>query len=362
MSDFSQFFGGVSGGAGGSCGSVYSAVKPPAFSSIGNLQNINATAGVTDSFLMPNNRDKLLALNVNPAAYGGADIVSGNWETNTLNWQIDNTSLGSGAAISGFVYNNVTDKYYFACEGSSVSTNNGLFEIDQYTGAYTRINTIVPEFMSASGLSGAGYASFGSHEGSCVYVDSEGNYIWRAGNTYKKFNGTTFAPMQTRSLVAGYGNSNDWYYTDDTTLRVKYVTEYGGAVTASAARVTSSRPLLIIERGNQRRLIDINSIDVFGARWRNDYSPSAVTTLQAYPYAALATHVQSITPMCPVVRKCQFFGDGVRLGLATRNETVVMSDSFLVDRIDYNRWLQDIATAAGMREANETFYGGWVNV
>ena len=60
MSDFSQFFGSSANGVTGGM-NIFSNIKPPKFSAVGNLQNINAVDGKTDSFLIPSIRDRAMA-------------------------------------------------------------------------------------------------------------------------------------------------------------------------------------------------------------------------------------------------------------------------------------------------------------
>ena len=361
MSDFSQFFGTTSAGGSTSGMNIYSNIKPPKFSAVGNLQNINAVDGKTDSFLIPSIRDRVLALNVLTAGNGNGDITTATWDTNVLIWDITNTNLGVGASINGFAYNHILDKYYFTCSGSATTANNGLFEINISTGAKTKLSNTLPEFMSAAGLSAGSYLSYPAHEASSAYVDSDGNYIWRVGDLYKKFN-TDFTAIQTRSLNAGYTNRAEWYYTADMTTRVRYTDKYRGAVNANTAEVQGSEQYLVIERGKQRRMISISSREVFSAGYRDDYHPAAATTLPVYPNNPLQLHVRSKAPMCPTMVTAPFFGDSLRLGLGTRNESVAMGDAFLVDRIDYDRWITDVADATGMRDSVEVYYGGWVNV
>lgn len=359
MSDFSQFFSSSAAGTSNSGMNIFSGISPPAFSSIGNLQNINSTDGKTDSFLIPSLRGNILALNVNPPDV--ADITVGTWDTNVLVWNITQSTLGSGAVIQGFVYNQVLDKYYFTCSGSASPANNGLFEININTGSRTLLSATLPEFMSSAGLSAGGYETYPQHDGSVAYVDSDGNYIWRNGNVIKKFN-SSFTPIQTRSLVTPNENRVQWYYTDDMTTRVRYASTYKGAVTYSGVTVQAGDHFLVIERGKQRRMLNISARDVFNAGYRNDFHPAATTTEPTPPHSALADHVKSICPMAPNISFAPFFGDSIRLGLETRNTGNKMGDAFLVDRVDYNRWITEVADAAGMREAVEVFYGDWVNV
>lgn len=360
MSNFSQFFD-ASGGQGGSGFNIYSGVVPPKFSSLGNLQNINTSDGITDNMLIPSQRELIISVNVGSVGSGNGDITVADWQGNSLVWEIKQSSLDPAAVITGFVYNPVLDKYYYAVQSSGITAQNGLFEINVLTGTQTKISDTLPEFMTSAGLFAAGQSVFQLHKASVAYVDSSGNYIWRSGNIMKKFN-SSFTPIQTRSIVAGYNNNVNWYYSDDTKLRARFVQSYRGAVTAQAATVVGGRPLLVIERGKQRRMIDINAVDIFKARYRDDYNPSAVTTAQAQPYTALLDWQKSIAPMVPLMQSGPFFGSDLRLGLDTRNQAVSMSDAFLVDRVDYDRWLNDIADAAGMRPAVESIFGAWVNV
>jgi hypothetical protein len=361
MSDFSQFFSSTTAASSGGGMNIFSGIKPPKFAATGNLQNINTLDGKTDSFLIPSLRGKLLALNVVPDGTRRSDITVGTWDTNVLVWEITANSLGASAVIHGVVYNNVLDKYYTAISGADSALNNGLFELNITTGAKTKLSDTLPEFMSASGLSAGGYSAYNLHEGSVAHVDSDGNYIWRVGDTIKKFD-TNFTAIQTRTLDPQFQNRTDWYYTDDMTTRVRYASVYNGAISASGTSVQSSDHFLVIERGQQRRLVNVSSRDVFNAGYRNDYHPSGALTLPTFPNSTLANHVKSIAPMAPTVTTAPFFGDGIRLGLETRNEPTSMGDAFLVDRIDYNRWISDIADASGMRQAVEVYYGGWVNV
>lgn len=362
MSNFSQFFNSSVSRGGGQGMNIYSNVKPPKFSPLGNLQNINYRDGITDHFLVPSARDNLIALNISPTASGG-DITVSTWEQDSLVWNILETNLGSGAKIEGFVYNNVLDKYYIGISGSAVTSNNGLSEVNITTGALTRLSTNLPEFFNSSIL--LGYEGFTSHQGSVAYVDSSGNYVFRNGNIFKKYN-TSFMPIQTKTLNSSFSSTNThmdfWYYTEDTTLRVRPVYEYKGAVTALSSLVTAMKPLLVIERAKQRRIIDITSIEVFNARYRDDYAPWNAATVPTYPNNTLDAWSRAIAPMAPIMPKAPFFGNSVSLGGETRNQTVSMSDSFLVDRVDYDRWLNDIADAAGMRQPIESFFGSWVNV
>ena len=361
MSNFSQFFDASGAGGGGSGYNIYSGVVPPKFSAIGNLQNINTSDGITDNMLVPSQRDLVISVNVGSVGSGSGDITVADWQGNALVWEIKQSALDPAAVMTGFVYNPVLDKYYYAVQSSGITAQNGLFEINVATGSTTKLSDTPPEFMTIAGLSAAGQSGFSSHKASVAYVDSSGNYIWRSGNIMKKFN-SSFTPVQTRSIVAGYNNTVNWYYTDDTKLRARFVQSYRGAVTAEATTVVGGRPLLVIERGKQRRMLDINAVDIFKARYRDDYNPSAVTTAQAQPYTALLNWQKSIAPMAPLMQNGPFFGSDIRLGLNTRNESVSMSDAFLVDRVDYDRWLNDIADAAGMRPAVESIYGAWVNV
>lgn len=320
MSQFTQFFNQAGGAAAGQAGNIFAGIRPPKFATFGNSQNYSVTGQwKTENFNIPNRLGYVLGINF------GEKITVATWN-NTLVWSATDGVTGSGSVVNALIYNQVLDKWYMATTG----TGGGVYEVDILTGARTLITATVPAFLSQ------GFPSY-----ACLsYCTADGLYEWRDGDTIRLYN-QNFVEVRRRTFVATNNvNASQWYYTEDCRIRARAITSWKGQGSTSSNTITPDRVQLLIERFGSRRLVELTAEMVFSA---NNTGLSSLTQ----------------TPMAPDPGSW-FIGNAVRLGKNTRNTTAI-ADPYLLDRADYDRWLNDVADALGMPAA-PAFYGDWVNV
>jgi hypothetical protein len=322
MSNFSQFFKGAAGAAAGVAGNILAGIRPPKMSALGNPHNYSTVnRWMVENLLIPNHSGYILALNY------GYKVTVATWQ-NTLVWYVDDGSLGTGSVIGAFLYNPVLDKWYLSSTGAA--SGNGVYEVNILTGARTLVKATVPAFMTTP-----------PYYGSKSYVDADGNYVWRDGDTIRKYS-QAFVEIQRRTIVAAANlNDGNWYYTEDCKIRAQSLVSWRGQGTASSTNVTPDVPQLLIERLGSRRLINLTAEEVFSAR-------------------SYGLDLSTMTPVTPSNTTGAYYGGDVRLGGRPRDSAAI-ADSFILDRVDYDRWLSDVANALGM-PASTPFYGDWTNV
>jgi len=323
VSFFTDFFpqSGQSGPNNAAGGNIFAGIRPPKFASFGNSENFSKAGNwMTENFVIPNHLGYILGINF------GYKVTVATWN-NTLVWYVTDGSLGANSVISALIYNQVLDKWYISSTGAFV----GVYEVNILTGARTLVTPTVPAFLAQA---------FPNY--ACLsYCNAEGLYEWRDGNTIRKYS-QNFVEVQNRAFVAA-NNVNDanWYYTEDCKIRAQSITSWKGQGTSNTTTVTPVSPRLLIERYGSRRLVDLTAAMVFSAR-NDDLSAS------------------NMTPMVPTMSTGAFLGNAVRLGVYARDVSVI-ADPYLLDRVDYDRWLSDVADALGMPDA-PAFYGDWTNV
>ncbi|MBX9915096.1 MAG: hypothetical protein K2Y25_14475 [Pseudomonadaceae bacterium] len=320
MSQFSQFFEAASGASAGQAGNIFAGIRPPKMATFGNSHNYSvANQWATENFIIPELPGYALGINF------GSKVVVATWN-NVPVWSANDGVTGGGSIINGFIYNQKLSKWYL----STTVTGAGVYDVNMLTGARTLVTAVVPAFLSQS------YPDKACRS----YCTADGLYEWRDGDTIRKYS-QAFVEVQRRTFVAANNvNSYLWYYTEDCKVRAQSITSWKGHGSASGITVNPLVPILVIERFGSRRIVQLTAEMVFSAR-------------------GAPLLVGAMTPMVPVGYDC-FMGNAVRLAKDVR-DTSAVADSYLVDRVDYDRWLNDVADALGM-PAGPAFYGDWVNV
>lgn len=345
MSQFSQFFGADGGGnstiAGGS---IYSGIAAPRIWGYGNTSNYNSGNQIAENFPLIGSTN-ILGVNV-----VGDELAVATWQ-NALVWAYNETGSGN-VAIGGFVYNHIEKALYI---GKIVSTTAPytatVFRLDLATGAQTQIGSAgeAPRFLAQSSV-------LGNTSSPKAWVDESGWYecidTVESSPTYRQIMrySPAFALTQYRVLNPSITADNaPWYYTQDTGTRCRVVAQYAAAGTSTT--ITPARPRIIIERIGSRRVINVTTQEVYSSNWRDDMTSG---------------YIRSIAPMAPgAVAGTNARDDGMYYGGAVRlcslpRASDLASDTFLLDRTDYDRWLNEVADKLGMPRT-ENFYGDWIN-
>lgn len=321
MSQFTDFFNQAAGVSAGAAGNIFAGIRPPKFAEFGNSHNYSVlNTWKTENFIVPNHLGYALGFNFD------SKFLVATWN-NTLVWSANDGVTGAGSVLKAVIYNQLLDKWYLA----TTVAGAGVYEVNILTGARTLVTATVPAFLAGN---------FGQYA-SLSYCTADGLYEWRDGDTVRKYN-QSFVEVQRRTFVASNNvNAPQWYYTEDCKIRARRIDSWRGQGVSSSDTNTPARPQLLIQRFGSSRLVNLTAEMVF----------SAESTTFGVTY---------MTPMAPDPNTGIYLGNAVRLGKDTRNSTYV-TDPYLLDRVDYDRWLSDVADALGMPDA-PAFYGDWVNV
>lgn len=347
MSQFSQFFGADGGGnstiAGGS---IYSGIAAPRIWGYGNTSNYNSGNQIAENFPLIGSTN-ILGVNV-----VDDELAVATWQ-NALVWAYNETDSGKGA-IGGFVYNHIEKALYI---GKIVSTTAPytatVFRLDLATGAQTQIGSAgaAPRFLAQSPV-------LGSTSSPKAWVDESGWYecidTVASSPTYRQIMrySPAFALTQYRVLnPAITPDNNPWYYTQDTGTRCRIVNQYT-TTGSSSATISPARPRIIIERIGSRRVINVTTQEVYSSNWRDDLTSGYSNSI--------ASMAPGETPGPNTRDNGMYYGGAVRLCSLPRAAPNT-SDTFLLDRTDYDRWLNEVADKLGMPRTNN-FYGDWINV
>lgn len=343
MSSFSQFFdnNGQGNAITANAGNILAGIRPPAFWEHGNSSTLSNTSIMAENFPIPGTRN-ILGININSS---NQQLQVATWQNSPI-WLYNPSTSGE---IHGFVYSQAANVFY-------LGRSNTVYSINMNTGALTSV-VAAPDCFTF-------YEDYRFGRACYIWADPNGQYQWYNPTTkvISKYS-SGFAKIQTRvrspSVAA---DAYDWYYSIDTSIRVRV--EFVMGVTGSASTVTAYRPVMVIERVGSRRVLQITARDVFSARYRDDVNPISNTPLSSVN--VVGAQVTSMAPVSggavPYTQLVNgiYYGSAVRLGNVGRG-SVNASDCFLVERSDYDRWLNDVADALGMPRT-ENFYGDWVDV
>lgn len=346
MSNFSHFFEQDNASAFGGAGNILSGIRPPKIWELGNSINITFGNNLAETFPIPGTKT-ILGINIEPSTQ---QIQVATWQNAPI-WLYDPSTSGE---IGGYVYSPAANEHYLA----KVSDAR-VYRINMSNGGLTNIAP-APDCFTF-------YSSFITARASYIWASPNGEYQWFNTSTkvISKYS-SGFVKLQTRSRRSSVANdSEQWYYSEDTSVRCRSVFNVARSGSGTLQQIYAAKPLLVIERVGSRRAIQITARDVFSSRFRDDLNPVTSTPFASAPDNGWQAQHLSMSPVGREVASNDlgrglYYGSAVRLGNIARGSEWA-SDTFLLDRADYDRWLNDVADALGMPKT-ETFYGDWVDV
>lgn len=343
MSNFSNFFEQDNTSTFGGAGNILSGIRPPKIWELGNSININSANNLAETFPIPGTR-RILGINLE----ANNQLQVATWQNSPV-WLYNPSTAGQ---IGGYVYSPAANEHYLA----KVSDAR-VYRINMSNGILTNIAP-APDCFTF-------YSSFDPARASYIWASPNGEYQWfNPGTRVISKYSSGFVKLQTRAKIGSVADdSSEWYYSEDTSVRCRSVFNVVRSGSGTLQQIYAAKPLLVIERVGSRRVIQITAREVFSSRFRDDLNPvtpTAFTSVGEWQSQHLSMSPVGMEGASNSLAQGIYYGSAVRLGNIARNSAWA-SDTFLLDRADYDRWLNDVADALGMPKT-ETFYGDWVDV